>query len=63
MQFRVTDQLGEGNVFEYVMAGADNQVQVWDVSDRFNVKARILITVGVHFVFAFPGMNYGNGGV
>ncbi len=55
MQFRVTDQLGEGNVFEYVMAGADNQVQVWDVSDRFNVKSQDINYSGGTLRFRLPG--------
>lgn len=55
MDFRVTDHVGEDRVFEYVMAGADSQVQVWDVSDRFNVKSQEVTHSGNALGFRLPG--------
>ena len=37
MAFRQVDHLGADKMVEYVLSGAGSGVQVWDVSDRFNI--------------------------
>ncbi len=40
MAFRNVQAIGQGNVAQYNLANASNQLVVWDVTDHFNVKAQ-----------------------
>jgi len=40
MAFRSAQSIGQGNIAQYNLANAAAQLTVWDVTDRFNVKAQ-----------------------
>ncbi len=40
MGFRNVHAIGQGNIAQYSLSNAGNQITVWDVTDRFNVRAQ-----------------------
>ncbi len=54
MAFRNTRVNGPGHVAHYLLANANNQVRVWDVTDRFNIKHQEVLQAGNTQEFRLP---------
>jgi len=55
LAFRNVQVIGHGNVIQYNLANANNQVTIWDVTDRFNVKLQQAVTSGNTLQFRREG--------
>ena len=55
MPVRNVNNIGEGEVHEFLLSDAGSQVTVWDVSDRFNVAIQATTPDGNRLRFRLPG--------
>ncbi len=54
MGFRNTEVTGAGNVAQYTLGNAGNQVTIWDVTDRFNIRSQQASLNGSNLQFRLP---------
>ena len=55
MAFRQLDHVGQGEVVAYVLTNAPDQVSIWDVTDRFDIRVQESTINGSTQRFRLPG--------
>ncbi len=55
LAFRQVEHMGQDKVLEYILEDAGDDIQVWDVTDRFNISEQQMTKQGGSMRFVLPG--------